>query len=125
MPFVIDAVLPHDETVTKTLEVLGHPAEVTYYRNRLTLDGAKDVSGATPEEVVVNASRQLADKVAAWDLTGPFKRADGGLVVDAGAPVPVAVEVIRHFPLPLIRALNEAITLAELDAGNAPRRPQP
>ena len=121
MPFVIDDVLPRDETATKTFDILGTPAEITYYRNRLTLDTGRDITGSG-DQVIAGVASRLCGLVADWDLEGPLRRGDGSEAVAAGQPVPVEPEVVRHFPLPLIRAITEAIGSAEGREGNAPRR---
>lgn len=125
MAFVLDEVAPHGETRTKTFTIAGHETEVTYHPNRLTMEDtrrpddedAPDEDGDTADSVAA----RLVALVARWDWTGPLKRLDGSVAVEAGVPVPLDVETVRLIPLPLTKALNEAIVEAEL-GGNARRR---
>lgn len=125
--FVLDEVAPQSETVTKLFTILGHVTEITYYRNKLTMeetrrddaDAGEDAGEDT--DTAESVAVRLCGLIKAWDWTGPVKRLDGSVAVEAGAPVPLDPETVRLIPLRLTKALNEAIVEAEL-GGNAKQR---
>lgn len=126
MALVLDLIAPADETVTRTLDILGEKSEVTYYRNRLTMEGQRDDADAEDgEEEEQDAAQAVAERlcrlVKTWDWEGPLKRMDGTVAVEAGDKVPLQAEIVRLIPLRLTRALNQAIIEAEL-GGNARNR---
>jgi hypothetical protein len=136
VPFSIDKVAPQDETKTRTFTILGHETEVTYYPNRLTLEGNVDYDDAAPEgddeedlPEDDDAQRRVAATtcrtVAAWDWTGPVKRGDGTVIVGADEPVPLDPDVVRCIPTRVIRGLNRAIAQQEFpDPNRKTRRAQ-
>ena len=125
MAFELGIVAPQNETVTKVLTILGNETEVTYYRNKLTMEDTRregdaddaDEDGDTADSVAA----RLVGLVKAWDWTGPLARLDGTEVIPAGAPIPLDVDTVRLIPLRVTKALNEAIVESEL-GGNAPKR---
>lgn len=121
MPFVINAVTPNDETITRTLDIFGSPAEITYYRNRITLEPI--ATDGTQDEVAEAVAGRLCQLVAAWDFEGPAYKADGTLLVAEGEAVPIDPEVIKCLPFPLITEIQKAITAAEM-GGNDRKRPK-
>ncbi|MDQ3222778.1 MAG: hypothetical protein M3Q75_04785 [Gemmatimonadota bacterium] len=116
--FNVSEVAPLDETRTRTFKLLGHPSEVTYYPNRITLEPsgettvASDDDGETDDEVseANAAARQVCRLVAAWDWTGPVPRGDGTLIVGHDEPIPIEPEIVQCVQTRIIRALNDAIS---------------
>lgn len=124
--FVLDEVAPQNETATKTFSILGYQTEVTYFRNKLTMEDTRrggdeseaDEDGDTADSVAA----RLVGLVKTWDWLGPVKRLDGSVAVEAGAPIPLDVETVRLIPLRVTKALNEAIVEAELGGNGSKRR---
>lgn len=118
MPFELGLVAPQNETVTKTLTILGNQTEVTYYRNKLTMEDTRregDEADADDEgDTADSVAARLVGLIKAWDWTGPLNRLDGTQVVAAGEAIPLDVDTIRLIPLRVTKALNEAIVESEL-----------
>ncbi len=129
--FSVDAIAPQDETKTRTLSILGHDSEVTYYPNRMTLEGQADY---TEEPTDGDDDTPLADDeqyrvaantcrlIHAWDWEGPVKRADGVEVVGRGEPVPIDPEIVRCIPTRILRSLNQEIARLEFPDPNRKAR---
>jgi len=124
MAFSIGKVAPNDATETHRLYVLGEPTVITYYRNRLTMegtaadekeedaeeDGPPDDDAQQEETLAYRVANRLATIVKEWDWEGPLTNTDGSrVIVEAGDPIPLDPDVIRYIPLRLTRALNDAI----------------
>lgn len=132
MPFSIEAIAPQDETKTRTFSILGHDSEVTYYPNRLTLEGRADYEDDAPadgdddlaadDDEQYRVAASTCRLIHAWDWTGPVKRADGVEVVGRDDPVPIDPEVVRCVPTRILRALNRAIGEAEFPDPNRKAR---
>ncbi len=113
--FSIGEIAPREERRTRTFKLLGHPSEVTFYPNRITLEPsgetsvAHDDDGDEDRDEANQASRDLCRLVASWDWTGPVVDGAGRTVVEHDAPVPIDPEIVQCIPTRLIRALNDAI----------------
>lgn len=114
--FIVDEHVPYEETRTRTFKLLGHPSEVTFYPNRITLEPTGETrvihdDEADDEDISEEnqAARDLCSLVAAWDWEGPVRRRGGEIVVPHDAPVPIEPKIVQCIPTRLIRALNDAI----------------
>ena len=132
VPFIVDDMAPQDERKTKVFNVLEGSVEITYFRNRITLEGdigeekfAEDGTPLDSDEVSQLAvARRLCNLVASWDIEGPVKNSRGETVVERGQIVPLDPQVVRLFPMRVTRAINQAIYGEELGGNDENRRKQ-
>jgi hypothetical protein len=139
--FKIEEVAPRDEKKTKAFSVLGQSVEVTYFRNRLTLENdlsaqarakaeayLKKTSGEdSDDDVEVDESDLTSWEIAMrlemvvfdWDLYGPLRHPNtGDVVIEDGVKIPIDAHVIKLIPLRIVRKINQDIIDEEL-GGNA------
>lgn len=130
--FVLDEVYGRDERVTRVFKIGGADSEVTYYRNRLTMEESRasaarsDDDEGDDEEDDESQSNAVAARLCRilheWDWEGPLYNGAGEMVVARGETVPFDPEIIKLIPLRATKALNEAIIEAELGNGSKKRR---
>lgn len=118
----INRMAPRDKTETFSLFMNGEKTTITYYPNRLTMEGepeipvdendAEDAEAMTDEDrTSLRTARNTCYIVAEWDITGELRKRNGDLVPNTSEDliIPLEADIVRYIPLTAIRAINQKI----------------
>ena len=81
---------------------------VSYSPNALT--PSDEAKLRTAAELFRSLLEMLCKMVKSWDMEGPLYNSENGeLIVEEGAPVPIAPDILQHLPTPFLTGLYAAI----------------